>query len=104
MSLTTLLTTKMDIYRLIRDELLKKEVWQIIATNIPCRIEPVDENYIPLLEGAYFKSFIIYCKETDIKEGDKIKIDNDYYFINGIKNYKDGYNPHMEILVQKGGK
>lgn len=80
-----------------------KEEWQTNLSDLSCAIQPVGAEHQEFSEGAFYKTFKMWCaSDTDIQTGDKVISGNDTYIIKGTSTLdfgSDGSNHKSVILV-----
>lgn len=79
---------------------------QTFATNVAslkCTIHPVETSQQNLNDGAFYKTFKMWCDvDTDILVGDRVIDGDDTYTVKGVSSYDFGRNPHLRVTMVLG--
>jgi hypothetical protein len=87
------------VYRL-SSEASDMEGYELLYSNVPFHIQPLDDTYGQNLDGVKGKDFIGACANMDIKEHDKIRHNEEWYLVEGIDNYELKGSTHMELRIR----
>lgn len=100
MAFSDFLTQTASVQRLTKITGTKKENYQSVG-SILCMIQPLGAEETRIVEGVFGKTFRMFCHlNADIKDTDKITVDNQDYLIKGISDYHYGTIPHKEVVIQ----
>lgn len=78
-------------------EMIKEYSEQI--ESFPCHIQPSQASLSERLQGGFSKAWSMWCPVLDIKEGDKIEIDDEEYKVTAVQNFDLGGDPHLEVTM-----
>lgn len=106
MSFSDFLNTTVVVQRMIQDSgNTDREYWQTSTASLSVHLQPLGPEQTALTEGAYFQSYKAFADvSADVKEGDRFKINSDYYTVSGVETHNYGNFPHLEIYLQKGNE
>ena len=80
-----------------------KETWQDNLVDLPCTIHPVETSQQNLNDGAFYKTFKLWCElGTDIVIGDRIIEGATTYTVKGVSIYDFGRNAHLRVTMVVG--
>lgn len=74
--------------------------WQVSLTSVDCNIQPLDSSFNEDLEGSYGKSYLMFCDQVDIIEGDKIISGSTEYVVKGVKSFEVLNYSIMELTIR----
>lgn len=103
MSLAGLFSESVDTKRLAKVSDTNKKEWQTNLSAVPCTIHPVETTQQSLGDGAYYKTFKLWCAlDTDIKIGDQIVYGDRIFTAKGVSEYDFGRNTHLRVTMVEG--
>ena len=84
------------------------EEYAVNITDLACHIQPLDESFTEDVDGNFGKDSMLFCDQTDIVEGDRIKLTDDYgtmtYKVIGIEKFNFQNDNHMELRIRQSLK
>jgi len=82
-----------------------KSSFNTITASVECTRQPLDDGKASLFGGSFGKMFVIYFEvNANVKEGDKIKIGNEYYRVEsgGVNKRDDGIiADYLSVVVSR---
>jgi hypothetical protein len=79
-----------------------EEEYKPHIASLSCHIQPLDESFSQDIDGQFGKDWILFCKVSDILEGDRITDGSDVYRVVGVETFNFlGENRHMEIRIRE---
>lgn len=103
MAIATLFTQSVDTKRLGRVGATNKKEWETNLSDVPCTIHPVETSQQSLGDGAFYKTFKLWCAlGTDILIGDQIVFGSRVFTVKGVSTYDFGTNEHLRITMVEG--
>lgn len=80
-----------------------KKAFQTNIESFAGTLHPVETSQQQLGDGAFYKTFKIWCDvDLDIKVGDRVVDGDDVYTVSGVSDYNFGRNPHLRLTVSLG--
>ena len=80
---------------------VKKE-FEVIAENVAGHLQPASSEITQDIQASFGKNWVWFCDPTDIKEGDRMIIDEKEYRVTGVESYEwKSRKKHMEVLMRK---
>lgn len=78
------------------------ETFSLLTENVKCLIQPWGGEQSLEFQGMEIDSSHIgfFLFDTDIKEGDRVKFNNDNYDVKHIEKNYSGYSHHLEVLMK----
>ena len=78
-----------------------KQAYVAKLDAFPCHVEPTDSSITQGIPGSFGKMWTMFCPVLDLKEGDKLIVDEtDEYRVVGVKTFDFSMNPHCEVLIR----
>lgn len=103
MGISNLYNKTMSTTRLAAVAGTNKKVWQTNIAQFDAALHPVETNQQQLGDGAFYKTFKVWCDvDTDIVVGDRIIDGDDIYTVQGASVYDFGRNTHLRLTVVLG--
>lgn len=103
MAITDLYNKTVNTKRLGDVEGTKKQIWQDVLADLPCTIHPVETQQQALGDGAFYKTYKMWCDlGTDILAGDRVILDDETYTVQGVSKYDFGRNNHLRVTLALG--
>ena len=98
-----LLTSKIIISRM--QSVAGDKIANSTVTAAWVNLQPLSEEKTSLVSGVYGKTYVIYCDNgIDIKDGDKLKDENNYYYIvakGGITQRSQGSIEYAKVIITR---
>jgi len=86
----------------LTDESGDTESYDDFITDLACTIQPLDESYSQDIDGNFGKDWLMFCKVSDILEGDRIVDGADQYKVIGVESFNFlGQPRHIECRIRK---
>lgn len=78
-----------------------KKAYAPLLPAFPCHVQPLEPAVTEDLRGGFGKDWLMFCPILDIKEGDKIIVeDTQEYRVSGVEKFDFSRNPHLEVLIR----
>ena len=68
--------------------------------SLRCHIQPLDPQITGDIEGGFGKNFLMFSESADIREGDRVFIDDKEYRITSTENLSFRGNSHQETIIR----
>ena|SRR3990170_2706763 len=82
-----------------------KEEWQNNLTDLPCAIQPLGDEDSNFGDGAFYRSFRMWCAvDADIQTGDRVIDGSTIYSVKGVGTHNFGVNgvQHKSVSLMLG--
>lgn len=103
MSISSLFNTTVSTKRLAAVAGTNKETWATNLATLLCSIHPVETSQQQLGDGAFYKTFKLWCAVgSDVLVGDRIIDGATTYTVKGVSKYNFGSNQHLRVTMVLG--
>lgn len=78
-----------------------KQEFETHIESILCHVQPLNDSFTGDIEGGFGKEYLMFCDNADIKQGDRVFIDDAEYRVVAEEQYHfQGQDKHMEIRLR----
>lgn len=103
MSIAKLYNKTVSTQRLAAVSGTNKQTWGTNLASLDCTIHPVETSQQALGDGAFYKTFKLWCAVgSDVLIGDRVIDGSDTYTVKGVSTYDFGRNPHLRVTMVLG--
>lgn len=74
---------------------------ETVLTDLACHVQPLEDSISPDITGGFGKDFLMFCAIVNLKEGDRVFIDNDEYRVVSMEKLRYmGQPKHIEARIR----